>query len=325
MERPPDNKSARRAAVLCNPDAGRVRGCLDQVRTAAARIPGCLYREADDLDSMRAALAEFRSEQVSVIITIGGDGTLHAVLSECLRSSAPTDVPALVPIPGGTTNMNATDLGITGRPDAVLGRLRQLFSNPLYPPRVSRPVLSIRSPGDETRHGMFLGAGIIADGVKHFSTRVRGRGVTGEMASGWVVMRYVALLLAGRVPDTLPLRLRTHEDGEVQPDSDSLLFLATTLDRLLLGARPYWGDGSGPMRYSRIDYPPGKLWSALPALYRGDAETLRSIPGYHSRRLRHLEVAMDGEYVIDGEIYAATRERGPLIISATEPLIFLSP
>lgn len=314
----------KRAGVLCNPGAGRARGRLERIRSAAAALPGGIYRETGDAESMHAALVEFRAARVAVIVVIGGDGTLHAVLSECLRARPAADQPCFVPVPGGTTNMNATDLGVHGQPDEILGRLQKLFTNPLYPPRVRRPVLSIRS-SEGMAHGMFFGGGIIADGVRHFSEHVRGRGLTGEMLSGWVMLRHLSPLAVGRLPDSLPVKLVRREDDGAPVESEALLFLATTLERLLLGARPYWGLEPAAMRCTTVDYPPGRLWTVLPALYRGNAAALQSLPAYRSRNLRRLELELDGDYVIDGEVYTASRARGPLVITPTEPLNFLSP
>ncbi len=34
-----------------------------------------------------------------------------------------------------------------------------------------------------------------------------------------------------------------------------LLLLATTLDKLILGTRPFWGGKAGPIRVSTLPYP----------------------------------------------------------------------
>src|SRR3546814_11434069 len=46
----------------------------------------------------------------------------------------------------------------------------------------------------------------------------------------------------------------TFDDGRVET-MDALLVLTTTLERLVLGSRPFWGGAGGALRFTAIAYP----------------------------------------------------------------------
>ena len=101
------------------------------------------------------------------------------------------------------------------------------------------------------------------------------------------------------------------------------LLLATTLDRLMLGLRPFWGDGRGAVRWLDVQAPPRRLAAALWAGGRGRPEPWMAAAGYNSGRAERLRVAMDEPFVLDGEVF----EPGPggVLLSAPDRVAFVSP
>ena len=93
-------------------------------------------------------------------------------------------------------------------------------------------------------------------------------------------------------------------------DGEHLLLLATTLDKLILGTRPFWGGKSGPVRISTVPYPvPSILRWLLPLMYGGEN---RSAPvGARSFSGHVFEIATKTPFVIDGEFFEGPDE-GPL-------------
>ncbi len=306
-------------AVLCNPAAGRVRKDLERVRRQGRRLAGERYREAVTPAQVTDALDSL--DPTHLLVVIGGDGTLQAALSHLY----PGPWPAVLPIPGGTTNMTARDLRLRGSPGALLESLaRQLEANRGVSVR-PRPVLCLERPGTAPVVGLFLGAGAIAAGVNYFRERVRGRlGVTGEKASALAVLRVLLPLLSGRSHGRrAPLSARLVLDGVQVHEGEQFLILVTALDRLLFGARPYWGQGPGGLRCTVVAHPPRRLLRSLPALLRGrPGRRLLPQHGYRSWNLDHLELELDGPMVVDGELYPAPEHGGALQIRAAGPVPF---
>src|SRR3546814_8975692 len=92
----------------------------------------------------------------------------------------------------------------------------------------------------------------------------------------------------------------TFDDGRTET-LEALLVLATTLERLVLGSRPFWGGGGGHLRFTAVAYPPqGLLRHARRVLYGGEDRALPA--GYLSRASDRIALAMDCPFTLDGEI-----------------------
>src|SRR3546814_13599004 len=53
-------------------------------------------------------------------------------------------------------------------------------------------------------------------------------------------------------------RIAATFDGGAIETADHFLLLVTTLERLVLRSRPFWGSGSGDLRYNSVRWPAGK-------------------------------------------------------------------
>jgi len=67
--------------------------------------------------------ATARAERYDLVITFGGDGTVHEVVNGLLRDGPGPDVPALAPLPGGSANVLARALGLLNDPIEATGQV----------------------------------------------------------------------------------------------------------------------------------------------------------------------------------------------------------
>ncbi len=293
-------------AILCNPASGRVRRRLQEVRGLGTALAGDRYVEMDGAALRTRALPDFLDRQADLVVVVGGDGTLHAVLGALFGPARTAPRPSVLAVPAGTTNMSALDIGVGGSPGAVLARLRDRLVQQRdgVLPATSRPVLGVKRDGAALLCGMFLGAGIIARGVAYFTEHVRGSGITGEAASGVVVARFLGALL-GADPAGLTAPVLASIEGAPVPAGREpyVALLATVLDRLLLGMRPYWGAGPAPIHFTAVQPRPARLWRHLVPLLRGRGAGLQVADGYTSVNVDALSLTIDGPFVIDGQCY----------------------
>lgn len=322
----PATADRMKVGLLCNPLSGRVRKVK---RPAAGIFSGsvdALYQEASTAVEIGAALDILLAEQPQLLAVAGGDGTVQAVLTCLFESHGSSGWPPLCIIPAGTTNMTALDLGVRGGLTRVLKRLQGRLYRPLSPCLIQRPVLRIERPGRADLYGMFFGAGAIASGVRYFHEKISRLGMTSEIAGGLVLLWLLGGLLVGRSGDALlPARLSvTGGDGE-EREGAYIILLASALDRLLLGTRPYWGRERAPIHATLVRESPQRFWRSLPSLLRGRGEHLAAIDGYESFNTTALELFMDDEFIIDGELHAAESTKGPLRISSAGPVTFFVP
>lgn len=121
----------QRALIVANPRARRggpavAREVTRLLAAAGVRVERCEPADAGEIERIVSAAVGGGAERPDVVVGIGGDGTLVAILA----ALAGTDV-ALGIVPAGTGNLLAGNLGIPRRPDAAVrtivgGRARRI-------------------------------------------------------------------------------------------------------------------------------------------------------------------------------------------------------
>lgn len=276
------------------------------MRDLCVAIAGDRYVELDGAALRTDALPGFLDRPCDLLVVVGGDGTLHGALGALFAPSHTAVRPSVLAVPAGTTNMSALDIGVGGNPVSVLTRLKQRLEQQRdgVLPATVRPVLAVRRAGAAPLCGMFFGAGIIARGVEYFTRNVRGSGITGEVASGVVVARFLgALLGADGAGLATPVRADVEGVPGLAAGGTYVALLASVLDRLLLGMRPYWGTGPAPIHFSAVRAGPVRLWRNLLPLLRGRGAALCAADGYVSRNVESLSMTVQGPFVMDGQCY----------------------
>ncbi|HEU0197882.1 MAG TPA: diacylglycerol kinase family protein [Nevskiaceae bacterium] len=319
----------RHPAVVCNPLGGRCRRD-PELRRRLSHLTGRGYAEASDPEAVRNALDASITTACDVLVVVGGDGTLGMVVTELLQRRQP--LPPLLVIPAGTTNATALDLGVSGDAEAGLHHLEALlgtqgrtFATKLRHCR--RPVMEVTHADAPPRCGFLFGLGAIAAAVERFRHDGNRLGLTGEMASFGAFLSAMSALVAGRHRGLLaPVSIETRVDDEREMKGDYLLMLASSLDRTLMGLRPYWGQEPKPLHYTAVATRSRYLRRLLPSILRGRSDArLRPENGYYSANVDRLEFYLDGTYMLDGEIHPVRRADGPLCVTALPPIEFIVP
>ena len=309
-----------RLVIITNFRAGRNKTRPELIRDLT-RAAGGDYREVEDLPSIRQVTREIAEEGVDILGINGGDGTIHAALTELMHIGG--GLPELAIIPGGTTNMTANDFNDNAPLEVTLRRLAEEAQAPPEMRRhVSRAMLRASAVGIEAQYGFFLGAGAILDGMEHFRDKVGSIGLRGELAAGISVIYGLAGLIRGDSAWT-----RSHdttfsiEGGATH--AGQVLVIATTLERMLLGLRPWWGAGTGPIHLTGLRRSPQGVFRRAPAFLRGRADPALSVDnGYFSDNVASFALRPDSGFALDGEIFDCGIGE-PVRVDATDPIRFL--
>jgi len=308
-----------RPAVLLNPLSGRVRRDPDAVRALARRLGGERYAEAAEPVAMANAVASFGLGEDDILCVVAGDGTLHAALTALERQRPDGPWPVLAAAPGGTTNMAARDLGSAGKLvpwlealGASRGRL------------VRRPALRIAPAGAEPMVGLIMGVGTASAGVDFFNTRLRPLGIPEAIGSPISIVRTLGVMaLGGSRLDRMAPEMRVVVGSGAERDGlefsgPALLLAVSTLHRLIIGARPFWGGGDGPIHLTLAERSAKAIFRSVPRLILGrPGNRLTPERGWHSHDTARLSVTFDGPHIVDGEMYHACAADGPIEITAT--------
>jgi hypothetical protein len=100
--------------------------------------------------------------------------------------------------------------------------------------------------------------------------------------------------------------------------ADANFFFVTSLSRLFLGIRPFWGTGDAPLNATLVRARAHRFGRSLPALLRGKPKAhMTDATGYSSWRISRAGIDGARTFTIDGEMYAASE---PLTLEAAGPL-----
>jgi hypothetical protein len=160
---------------------------------------------------------------------------------------------------------------------------------------------------------MFLGAGAVHDATVFCQQAFNAKGVKGGPAIFATIAQAVlrAMFTAPNLNDPSrfdrPYPMSIEADGKEAASGDQLFFLATTLEKLVLSTRPFWGGKTGPIRSTLIPFPVPSIprW-ILPVMYGG--ENRKAPPGSASFCANRLAVRTPASFVIDGEFFPAPKD-----------------
>jgi hypothetical protein len=157
---------------------------------------------------------------------------------------------------------------------------------------------------------MFFGAAGFYQAVLLAQENVRPQGIAGNHASASTLVLALARLLLGSPHADDPLyrgeAMAIDLDGEEGNESPYLLLIATTLDRLMLGLMPFWGEPAARdknIRYTSVAFPPQRLARALLPVLRGKPRPWMENHGYQSGTTGDMVIAIKSPVVLDGEIF----------------------
>jgi hypothetical protein len=300
-----------KVGLIVNPRSGKGNG---KGIALAGKLRGdSLFsiRILDQFEQLPSFVEDMARDEVSDLFISSGDGTIQEILTHIAERPLFRKRPRISLLPHGTTNLTAADLGLRHRTiDAQAQFMRSLTRNDLRP----RPTIRCANPGDgKVRHGMFVGTGAVSLGTLFCQQAFNARGVKGQWATFATLASAVAktVFTAPNPQDETrldrPYDISVVADGKPRAEGPLLLQMSTTLEKLVLNTRPFWGGKSGPIRTSLFPYPvPSVVRWLLPVMYGGENRT--PPPGSTSFCSEELAVTSKVMFVIDGEFFLPPKD-----------------
>ena len=258
--------------------------------------------------SLETVLRRFAAADVSDLFISSGDGTVHAVQTLLAEKNIFPALPRICLLPHGTTNMTAADIGYTTR---SISAQAAFITSPVAHDLRRRPTVRAINPRDgQVRHGMFLGTGAVSVATRYTQVSLNDKGVKGNFATFAALAGAVgkSLFSAPNPQDESrfdrPFPLTVKANGGIIATGTHLLALATTLEKLILGTKPFWGGKNGPIRLTTFPYPVPSIprWF-IPSIMGGEGRT--PPPGATSTAVTACSIESTVEFVIDGEFFDA--------------------
>ena len=294
-----------RIGVLSNLRAGRGESSVERVRRVLRRHPEVLHVYSSDKDTVEEPLARLESGGVDLLVLNGGDGTLQHALTRILGGQSRGWCPLVAPLRGGRANNIARSLGAQRDAGRGLAALLEAVRGGALGDRIDeRPVVRADLGKDGVQYGMFFGAGILYRAILLALRSFPEGPAQGVFGAGITTGALIGRALAGRyggvlTPEKVQIVL---DDDPIQPQ-EYLLVMATTLDRLFLRMRPFWGREPRPLRFTTIAGRPRDP-RVVAGVLRGRPPS-RATPeaGYLSRNVHRGVLRIDGGMTLDGELF----------------------
>ncbi|MDA0821118.1 MAG: diacylglycerol kinase family protein [Proteobacteria bacterium] len=309
----------KKIGVLSNPLS---RSNLKHLRAIEEYIhtqESICHRRLDVFTDLRSILAEFSARKIEILVINGGDGTVSAVLTEIYEHEIFEPLPIIAILPGGTSNTIAGDVGLKGDRVAALQRLVDTLAAARVEEHIQiRPLLRVQY--DLARPavvGMFFGTAAICDAISLRRRIFPQKWIPDALAGALTLVAVLANVIAGRIEKVLPgRRIEIIADGETGGAGTFSLLIITTLRRIFLGSKPFWGTSNGRLRMTRIESPaPGLVRHAFRLLYGRDKQNLRS-DFYQSANADRIELRMHCPFNIDGEFFQPTADCSVVLTSS---------
>lgn len=333
--------SSPRVLLISNAASGYNRGDFAAFQRRIQKYPWVIHVSTTSPEEADACLAAWQDAPPDYLIINGGDGTAAHIFGLVINLWVPQQRPPLVVLPGGTVNMTAGDLGLSGSRKKALKRLFRWLDRGCREAGspTQRWVMRLEPyPGAKPHYGVFLGAGVIVQATEYAHQSVHARGLGGSISLGVVLLRTVWGLIRRdpRFYQSLGVdfsleQARTGGTPEAEPTCFSghrqmVILVASSLERLCLGINPFWVGGRQPLRLTFVYDRATRFLSTFISIIRGRANGhAQPHNGYQSYRTLSARLMFDGQMNMDGEIIEVSRARGPAQLSAGGPLSFVRP
>lgn len=286
--------------------------------------------EAKRPAEIAAAVTELAGLGVDALAVAGGDGTVQCVLSHVLLGGLFSRLPTIALVPTGSTNMTARDVGFVDVRRRGWQPLLDWAASGNTDSRATiteRAVLRIQASDSQTPIcGMLFGIGAVHHAVQYTQENLHSKGIRGEAGPGLAFLRFLKSVALQDRRHFAPTQLRMTDEAGHTVDGATLLMVASTLDRLVLGFHPFWGVEHAPIAWTTISPNASRFFMRLPFVARGWARALGApeAGGYISHNSYELRLEFDDGFIVDGEFHRSRPDDGPVRLSVAGHVPFLS-
>lgn len=285
---------------------------------------GVLRREPETLAALETALREMAAAGVRRLAVEGGDGTVRETLTMAFDIWPEGGAPDFAIVAAGNTNLIARSAGRIDR--AAIAGLAAASGDALR--RIALPVLKVERRGERTLRGFIMGAGAYETATRIAQEEIAARHGPQVMLAVLRLLRNPAL--------RRPREIGFGVDGDGGDSGDGgdgggggapiarvLVGLTSLPGPLIYGLEPFWGGGSGPIRWLDVRGGAPRLALAAPFVAFGRPRRWMR-EHYFSGRAETVTLDPGGPFVLDGEAFdpGAARDVG---IDARETAVFLTP
>lgn len=212
------------------------------------------------LEELSLVAKDFSNRGIDILAINGGDGTISRTISTFIHAFGDKPLPPIVLLRGGTINMLAKNLKISGSPEQILFRLMTSYSLNQYKNKVRLPTLKI---GDQ--YGFLFGNGSCYSFLDEFY-----KNKTGAIGSCLLLLKIIfSRLFSPNFYDRIIYSQKTelNVDNKVISNRDSCAVFCSVVEKMPLGKRLFFNLADSYGKYFEIVniiVPARQAWYQLP-------------------------------------------------------------
>jgi hypothetical protein len=312
-------------AVLSNPKSTTNAAGMDKIRKVIHESANILHFELDGVETMDEALELFSRANPALIVVNGGDGTIGVALQSLLYKNPFKVTPPVAFLPGGKTNMTAADLGMKGDPVKVLKSLIKIVkAGELSERLTTRNLIELDlGDGNQPKVGTFFGTAGIVKGIYWCRENAYAKGLPNSLAHIWSAFKLVSSAFGFGKDKAMMISdyMNVVVPGKARISGQFASVTATTLDRLIMGFKPYSTEGLGGLRFAAIETGGSNVFRALRGMLFGTFGK-KYIRGVHTRRGDQIRIEGSDPVTLDGEMYTPLAGQ-PILLKGDKSLTFV--
>lgn len=300
--------------IISNPHSRRNRRHPEQMRRLAYILGRDDNHELTNrIEDVGDAARQFRDNDIDILALNGGDGTNHVTLTKFIEVWGDAPLPKVALLRGGTMNTVSNAVGVKGTPSRLLANLVEKYYTKQPFETTERDLLKIT---DETgsRYGFIFGNGLVAN----FLEAYYGTGKPSPTMAARLLAKAIATMpFDSDINRQLfrPFRARIELDESTWKERDYTAVLASTVDQIGLGFRPFIRAEERPHSFHLLGVTEGAVPTAmqLPRIRLGlpvPEDKIRSAVSGSAEFISDEPIA----YTIDGDMHTA--QDGRVVLEA---------
>ena len=317
------------AVAISNLHSGKnKRGGLEKVNQVIQKFPCIRHVICADKNEMISALKTAKQDGTKVIIINGGDGTLQIILTFLKQEENVNYQPELVLLNAGTTSMGYQDVGYKDKINKVLAAVNSYVDEgAVEMNKQTRQVLRMTLPQEgKSVCGVFFGAGAIYSGILYCRQNLHTKGIRGELGPTMAMVRFLFDWFTVK-------KLTTYASANIQVDQTRALsgefniITATSLERLLAGVYPFWGQNKSSTTFALTlveNDAPKPIRAALRILRGLAPEVEERVNSYSSYHASEVLLDINNGFTLDGELFGEQGKTSQVKIEPAGLVTFLT-